>query len=140
MAVCVELTTGAVTARAKCKLTEAPLNLATVAASAVGPQGPKGDAGSPGGINFSQCYTKTATSTATVGAVVSTAVCNDQTTEFMLSEGIDKTRASPVISEKTLVFDPSGTVPTGVSYFTGYVTTGTNPNYDVTVTLVCCKR
>lgn len=53
LTVCVTQATGAVVARAKCKKGETPLNLSAVAATAIGPQGAKGDQG-PQGVKGDQ--------------------------------------------------------------------------------------
>lgn len=144
MAVCVNQITGVVTARTRCKSSEGPMNLGTIAALATGPkgeQGAQGPKGETGRIDVATCYSNRATSASTFGIAFTTATCRDPEAEFMLSEGITKTRSVPVPTEKEVLFDASGNIPVGVKYTTGYIVpSSSNSAFEATVTIVCCKR
>lgn len=141
MAVCVNSATGVVTARPKCKAGEAPLNLASVAATTVGPQGaqgPKGDQGAPGILNVATCYKKVGEWQLTNDGVnYADAECNSVTGEFMLSDGIDYQPFVDIVTrERTPITKDGDTVPTGISVST----LSPSKVYQLRAFITCCKR
>lgn len=141
MAVCVNQATGSVTARAKCKAGESPLNLSAVAASTIGPKGDpgaKGDQGAPGIINVASCYKKEGEWQLTNdGYAYADATCTSPSTEFMLSDGMDyQPYVDLFISDRNPTFQEGDTVPTGISISTGSLT----KVYQLRAVITCCKR
>lgn len=142
MSVCVNQTTGAVTARPKCKTGESPLNAKALATSlaVTGPQGPQGAKGDPGIINTSSCYEKQGQyQLSDPRWATAYAECNDPNTEFMLSDSMDyQPSVDLLISERRVVLHETQSVPTGIIL----TTYGLNmtPQYQLRALIICCKR